>query len=512
MSGSLAEASAKFGHMFEEDVDAGAAWAECSGAVLAKMLADRMTGLPDIPDDLEGDGELFGIARASRRLRGWAAAVEARAVAVAYRRALAEHRRFGLVRAPDGVGTASGPSHRYDDVAYTRSEIAANLSLEQGITLAVADRQVGFALGLARHPELWRALAVGRIDHDQAAAAIDELDHVRDHEHERRVVRSLVTAPDAPRAARVLVRELRTGRKLVWDLPPGEVRRIIRREVACLDPEVARLRAETAREHRHLRYHQLRDGMAELVLHGPGEQLSAVHRCVDEAARGALSAGADGRSLSQLRHDIAVSWLTGSRVRGPSVPPRALINVTVAATTLLGLDQVPAMLHGPAGPTEIPAELARQLAYQPQQATWRRILCDPQTGTAVDVSTAYRPPPRIGRLVAARDGYRSRFPVPGGTTGLELDHVDPFDGHDSRRGGPTTAANLVTAGLRDHHLKTDGALSVRGDANGVLIFRGRAGRDALSEPFLYLDPGAELPPDAAADVPKPREAGPDPPF
>jgi hypothetical protein len=474
--------------MFESAVDAATAWAECSGAVLAKLLADRIAGLADVSDDLDGDAELYGLARGGRRLRGWAAAIEARAVALAYARALAEHRRFGLVCAAGRVAGAAGPSHRYDDVAYTRSEVAANLSLEHGITLAVADRQVGFALGLARHPELWLALAVGRIDHDQALAAVEELDHVLEVEVASRAVQALVTLPDAPNARRVLVRELRSGRKVVWDLPPGEIRRIIRREVAQLDPEVARLRTETARDRRHLRYHQLRDGMAELVLHGPAEQLSAAHRRVDEAARRAVPASVGAATLDQLRHDIAVSWLTGSDVGGGPRRLQALINVTVAGTTLLGLDDVPATLHGPAGPTEIPAELARQLAHRPDQATWRRILCDPQSGTAVDVSPGYRPPPRIGGFVAARDGYRSRFPVPGGGTVFEVDHVDRFDHTDPRRGRRTTAANLATAGPRDHHLKTDGALAVSGDANGVLVFRGRSDGRLLPSPSSIWTP------------------------
>src|SRR4051794_32846288 len=209
-------------------------WGECSAAVLAKMLADRMASVPDIPDTPDGDAEIFAMVRASRRAAGSQAATQARLVATLYERALAEHRAFGLVQR-DGRGqSAAGPSHRYDDEAYTRSEIAANLSLELGVTLPAAERLVVFALGLCRRPELWQALAIGRIDADQAMAFVDELGHVADPLVGEAVVRSLVTAPDAPQAALTLVRELRNGRKTVWDLPPGELRRIIRREVALL--------------------------------------------------------------------------------------------------------------------------------------------------------------------------------------------------------------------------------------------------------------------------------------
>lgn len=486
-------------------------WGECSGAVLAKMLADRMASVPDIPDTPDGDAEIFAMVRASRRAAGSQAATQARLVATVYERALAEHRAFGLVQR-DGRGqSAAGPSHRYDDEVYTRSEIAANLSLELGVTLTAADRMVAFALGLCRRPELWQALATGRIDADQAMAVVDELAHVADPLASDAVVRALVMAPDAPLAALVLVRELRSGRKTVWDLPPAELRRIIRREVARLDPEIARVRAEAARAGRHVRYHQLCDGMAELVLRGPTEVLSAAHRTVEMAARDRLRSAPDGRTIDQLRHDIAADWLTssGTGLGSGSVSggPPAMVNVTVGATTLLGLDEAPAMLHGPAGPTEIPADLARELAHRPELATWRRILCDPATGTAVDVSTGYRPAPPIADFVRVRDGYRSRFPVAGAGAATELDHVERFDHADRGRGGQTTAANLATAGLRDHHLKTDRALMVTGDANGPLTYRARTGQVHLSDPFPYLDPYLEP---RRAECERPSD-GPDPP-
>jgi hypothetical protein len=194
--------------------------------------------------------------------------------------------------------------------------------------------------------------------------------------------------------------------------------------------------------------------------------------------------------------------------------------VAVADTTLLGLDDLPATLHGPAGPEPLPAELARRLAYDPEQATWRRILLDPSTGVATDVSRCYPPPPQMAEFVRVRDGHRSRFPTSGAAR-TELDHVAAFDRRDPAGGGPTSARNLASAGRLDHHLKTDGALSVSGDANGSLTFETSAGRRFTSFPHQYLDPhraGARTDPVEQAqevnhtDGPAAREAGPDPPF
>lgn len=142
------------------------------------------------------------------------------------------------------------------------------------------------------------------------------------------------------------------------------------------------------------------------------------------------------------------------------------------------------------------------LAHDPEQATWRRILCDAATGVATDVSRGYRPAPRIAAFVKARDGYRSRFPVASGGR-VELDHVVEYrDGGPT--GGATTAANLASSALREHHLKTDRGLRVCGDANDVLTFTGRTGRPQFSLPHLYVDPTTRGTPDSSG--------GKDPPF
>jgi hypothetical protein len=88
-----------------------------------------------------------------------------------------------------------------------------------------------------------------------------------------------------------------------------------------------------------------------------------------------------------------MSW-PGCSANGVLGPPgtgrRPQVNVTVAASTLLGIDDQPAELdgHGP-----IPAVLARALAVDPT-GTWRRLLTDDH-GRLVDVTShTYRPPAR----------------------------------------------------------------------------------------------------------------------
>jgi hypothetical protein len=105
----------------------------------------------------------------------------------------------------------------------------------------------------------------------------------------------------------------------------------------------------------------------------------------------------------------------------------------VAADTLLGLDDQPADLAG-YGP--ITAQHARELAAA-QDATWRRLLTDPDTGALLDYGrTSYRPPQHLTDFVLARDPV-CFFPhchQPGYL--CDLDHTLPWN-----EGGHTCPAN-----------------------------------------------------------------------
>ncbi len=346
------------------------------------------------------------------------------------------------------------------------------------------------------------------------------------------------------------IRELTRPGSELWSIPANRLRTILRREVARLEPAAAAERARAARSDRRVVFDDQPDFMSELHLRSTTDAAAAAYANIDQTARAARSAG-DARTLDQLRSDISIGWLTegafgtlvtrpaasaadatsegGSGERAPGecgsgldgsgldgsgpdgsgagapsgeratgsicLPHRlgALINLTVAATTATGLDDEPAVLHGPAGPIPVPAELARELAHSPRAARWRRILYDPGTGVACDVSAGYRAPPRLDAFVRARDGFRSRLPT-SMATHLELDHVREFDHARPAAGGQTRAANLACLGQRDHHLKTDRVLRITGDANGELTFTTPSGRSYLSDPHRYADPQANAAP------------------
>ncbi len=112
------------------------------------------------------------------------------------------------------------------------------------------------------------------------------------------------------------------------------------------------------------------------------------------------------------------------------------IRVTVAASTLLGLDEQPGELAG-YGP--IPAAMARQIAADPD-ATWRRLLTDPVSGVLLDHGvTVYRPPPSLARHVKARDQVCAFPGCRQPAERCDLDHRKRFPD------GPTSADNLGPA-------------------------------------------------------------------
>jgi hypothetical protein len=166
----------------------------------------------------------------------------------------------------------------------------------------------------------------------------------------------------------------------------------------------------------------------------------------------------DSRTRDQRRADalvqIGIDALTGTcptcqrdtagRVGAGRIHP--VVQVTVALSTLLGLDAQPGELdgHGP-----IPAEQARHLAAD-SSGTWRRLVTD-ELGRLVDYGrTTYRPPADLERHIIARD-RTCRFPSCNRRAcTCELDHIIAW-----KSGGPTNDANMAALCCRHHHVKHD---------------------------------------------------------
>ena len=123
------------------------------------------------------------------------------------------------------------------------------------------------------------------------------------------------------------------------------------------------------------------------------------------------------------------------------------MTVVVSLGTLLGeehgVGEVP-------GYGFISGDHARQLATA-RGSVWRRIVTDPVTGAALDVTThRYRPTPAMAQTVAALDAICR---APGCTTSAhrcDVDHDRPWPA------GPTRISNLSAKHRRHHNHKTRG--------------------------------------------------------
>jgi Domain of unknown function (DUF222) len=205
------------------------------------------------------------------------------------------------------------------------------------------------------------------------------------------------------------------------------------------------------------------DGMAELWALLPAEGAATIKTTLDAMAYTSIhGAGGDTRTADQRRADALID-LAITALHGPAVSKghgqRPAVQVTVAASTLMGLDEQPAELDG-YGP--ITAAMARRIATDPT-ALWRRLLTDDDGRVLSAGIRTYRPPADLARTVIARDQH---CVFPG--CRKKADHNDLDHVHAYHPGDDTTTANLMSLCRRHHRLKHTGTWTVtRDDHTGV---------------------------------------------
>lgn len=232
------------------------------------------------------------------------------------------------------------------------------------------------------------------------------------------------------------------------------------------------------------------DGMAELWALLPAEGAAVVHAAVTALA--AATADRDERTSDQRRADALVD-LAVRAVHDPLLPKsqgmRPAIQVTVALSTLLELDDEPGELagHGP-----VPAAVARRMAADPT-GSWRRLVVDPVDGRLLDYGrTTYRPPADLTDFVIARD-RTCVFPTCNrDARRCEIDHRTPWSA-----GGATSPDNLQPLCTRHHLAKHDHFWQLERDPGGTYSWTSptRHRYRATSAPLaIGRPPDAEAPP------------------
>lgn len=214
---------------------------------------------------------------------------------------------------------------------------------------------------------------------------------------------------------------------------PGDIQRAAARAVLRIAPEAAAKRHRKAKADRRVALYPDSDGMVHLDALVPAEAGVAMYNVLDAYAR-ANAAKDDPRGVDARRVDALIDLVLGRRdphapgsrrsAGGPDggrdvcctntrptpawgADIRAEIRVTVAATTLLGLDNNPGELAG-FGP--ITADVARELA---EDGVWQRILTDPVTGAVTDVSAKRYRPGKRWRRTSSPATRPAAFPAAG---------------------------------------------------------------------------------------------------
>ena len=355
---------------------------------------------------------------------------------------------------------------------WTQEDVACALRLSGPTAQARLDVAVALTSRLAGTLAM---LDAGEISYLHARCLADAVEHI-DDEAARRV-------------------EARVGRR-ASEQTVGQFRRSVARAVLAADPRDADQRHTDAMARRRVCLTPLPDGMASLWALLPAEGAAAIMAAVNALAAG--SCAGDERTADQRRADALVD-LAASALHDPALPKpqglRPAVQVTIALSTLLGLDDAPSELAG-YGP--IPATVARRIAADPT-GTWRRLVLDPIRGQVIDYGRrTYRPPADLRRLVIARD-QTCAFP----SCGRQAEHCD-LD-HRIRRvdGGETSERNVQALCPRHHPAKDDAGWHVEPHPDGGYQWTAPTGHRYRTHLPDYPKPEIpdEPPPEQDLDLP-----------
>lgn len=304
-------------------------------------------------------------------------------------------------------------------VTGTAAEVRAALRL----TRRCADNEVGLALEFRnRLPDVWAALAAGRIDLRRARTIVHATGHL---------------APaDARHAASAVLDDAE-------NLTSGQLAARLKRVCIEINPNDAAERYDRSVSRRMFYVEANPDGSAHVgVADVHADRAAAASDYVNRCAR-TLRAAGENRTMDQLRADVALDLLAGKTGIG-AAGAKGSVTLTVELGTLAELNESPGELSG-YGP--VVAEVARKVAREHGDAQWRYRVAD-QGQVVATGTTRRRPSAPIRRFVEDRD-ITCVFPgcrMP--AVECDLDHrVDWVDG------GSTTTANLGPLCRHDHRNK-----------------------------------------------------------
>lgn len=274
---------------------------------------------------------------------------------------------------------------------------------------------------------------------------------------------------------------------------------------------------EAAVEARRITAEPHPDGTGALVITGDGPRISAAQCRVDKIAR-RLRKDGDERTLDQLRADLATDllmhgWIPNDpRFAQIGTSPAAQVQLIVSLPTVLGLDHGVGQIPGWGA---VSGQAARKLAMR-AGSIWKRVVTDPLTGRAIEVSArTYRVPAGMAEQLRARDGTCRGPGCEITAERCDLDHCQEWQPDEAA--GPTAESNLTALHRGHHNLKTSGFWDSDQSRDGTLQWTTSTGRTWTTYPHVYDHPdnlpvrtsileaslGRRLAPEINPDIPTP---------
>ncbi|WP_211767953.1 HNH endonuclease signature motif containing protein [Kutzneria sp. CA-103260] len=330
-----------------------------------------------------------------------------------------------------------------------------------------ADRDIGMALQLSSStasslvtwatrvatvfPDVVEAMEAGVISEWSAHGLVDPTEHYSREVAQKAVAKTLETA--AGRCCQ-------------------QLRRSVQGRLQRADPAGHAQRCAERRRDRSVVIYDLDDGMAVLKCEQPVEVAQAMYAKVDRLAR---QEPKNGRSMDAIRADVLASLV----LQEPqSAGSKALIQVTVPITALLGVDDRPGQLD--TGQL-LPADVVRDLMTHPG-TLFHRLLTDP-AGQLLEYSPGiYRPKADVDRFIRTRHRTCVMPCCSHPSRSCDIDHAIAWPE------GTTTGTNLGPLDRRHHRYKhaTNAKVVIADD--GTTTIQTRWGQTYTTKPDPVEEP------------------------
>ncbi|MGI8880317.1 MAG: DUF222 domain-containing protein, partial [Jatrophihabitans sp.] len=281
----------------------------------------------------------------------------------------------------------------------------------------------------------------------------------------------------------------------------AQFRKSVTRAVLLLDPAGEAEKHADALAERRVVCTPEPHGMSSVWAYLPTDGAACLMTAIDSlACEAVFGKGGDPRTADQRRADALVT-MAEAILDDPHLTrrhgARPAVQLTVAASTLLGLDEQPGELAG-YGP--IPAQTARRIA-QDDTGTWRRLITDDH-GRLIDYGTqTYRPPARLAAFIIARDQTCTFASCTRPAVACDLDHL-----RSAKDGGPTCEGNLHPLCRRHHRCKHEAEWLPERQPDGSTIWTSPTGHQFHTRPDplpTTIEAGPPQSPPEPADDPDP---------